>query len=391
VEFALRNENLANYEFKVNGKSNKDDGYLGNITFVTVTGTIKNGIEKAYHLVIKSSKESINLRNQIPIKEIFEKEIYIYDKVKTAFEDFLRSKGIEEPMEILPYCYGIRVTNQNELVILEDLRIEGFKVSDRKVPMTFNRIKATLEAFGKWNAMSLALKKGQPEVFSKLIENNVNSFSSFLIKTKVVDVIANFFEKAERSVFLKDVFKTLGFNKNDIKYILTDMLFEDPDYQVILHGDSWTNNFMYKLEDNKVDVRIIDWQLSGLASPIIDLSYFIYCCCSKEDYKDLEKLLKIYHQSLSESLKQLGCDINEVFPFVKLIDHWKRFSKYGLVISIFLLKFSLCEGDEAPDFAETAEQGKDFLENFNNFNIKNEEVYLERVKQNLLHYTRNSK
>ena len=137
-----------------------------------------------------------------------------------------------------------------------------------------------------------------------------------------------------------------------------------------------------------VEASIIDWQLSGLSSPVLDLSYFIYTCVDTQEHTDVTELLKIYYASLSSSLYQLKCDPSEILFFNTLVQQWKKFSCYGLLFGTFILRFSLCESGDAPDFVEGAAKGKKFVENFD-FNISNREVYYKRVRDNMLHYVKN--
>lgn len=62
---------------------------------------------------------------------------------------------------------------------------------------------------------------------------------------------------------------------------------------------------------------------------------------------DVDKYLQIYHNSLSDFLKQLGSDPEKVFPFEVLQRHWKKYRKFGLTMSLFIFRFTLCEEDEA--------------------------------------------
>jgi hypothetical protein len=122
----------------------------------------------------------------------------------------------------------------------------------------------------------------------------------------------------------------------------------------------------------------------------LDLSNFIYTCCDTEKYNDVKDLLRVYYDSLNKCLTYLGCDASKIFAYEHLLQHWKTFSLYGLVNSAFILKLSLCDSDEAPDFAQAAEQGKSFADNVK-FTPKNEEVYFERMRGNFSHYVKNLK
>ncbi|RZC36997.1 uncharacterized protein BDFB_013930, partial [Asbolus verrucosus] len=391
IKLALKVQDLTDWHVDVAGKANKEDGYIGDITFVRVTGKTT---KKTFDLVIKASKESEKLRHQAPVKEAFEKEIFVYNEVKTAFDEFQRDKGIAAPLQIMPHCYATRITEGSEVLIFDNLKTENFDLWDKTKPMTFGHIKLILENYGKWHAISLALKKERPQVYGRLIKDNINMFGYFITKVKMLDYFVDIFEKAKNTVIASDeteILTNLQFSGSDIIHVLTDMLLEDPDSHVIIHGDCWNNNFLFKFEDNPtqpLDVRILDWQCAGVSSPVIDLSHFIYSCCDTGVYKNVRELLAVYYESLSQYLKQLGCDYNEIFPFSKLIEHWRRFSSYGMVLSSYIIKACLCKPEDTPDWADSAEQGKQFRDNFN-YGVADEDVYFTRVRNNLLHYAHN--
>ncbi|KAJ3666347.1 hypothetical protein Zmor_001795 [Zophobas morio] len=88
IELLIAEENFIEYKIQVHGKTERGDGYLGKITFVSVTGKTKKENTKELNLVIKTSAQNELLRNELPIKELFELEIYIYDKVVPTFRNF---------------------------------------------------------------------------------------------------------------------------------------------------------------------------------------------------------------------------------------------------------------------------------------------------------------
>ncbi|XP_068895352.1 uncharacterized protein [Tenebrio molitor] len=390
VQIAIENEKFREYEIEVHGKTGKADGYLGKVAFVTVTGVTKAGHKKSLNLVIKSPSQSSTLREQIPIDEVFQKEIYIYDEVVTSLRAMLQDEKLENLLDFLPQCYATRKTITKELIILENLKFRGYDLYDRKIPMTQDHIQLVLQTYGRWHALSFALKKKRPEIFEKLVRDNVDMFCYYVMKVKVDGPIFDFTEEVKEACDLLDV-KQLQFSRSDVSNIFKNLFCEDPEFHVILHGDCWTNNLMFQYQkgtNRPTHVCIIDWQLSGLASPVMDLSYFIYTCTDTEANKDVRDLLKIYYESLEGCLRQLGCEPRELFPYEKLLEHWCKFSPYGLFLGNFILKFSMCEADEAPDFTETAEEGREFLENLK-FSIQNQNQYYRRVKANLLHYVHN--
>jgi hypothetical protein len=253
IQLIVKSEDLLEYKIHVEGKSKKDEGYLSNILFVTVNGKTTTGENKCLHLVIKSSKPSDKFRQQIPTKEIFEKEIYIYNSVVTSFRTFQEEMGKENFLDFISRCYAAQISDSGELLIFENLKCQGYNLWDRKIPMTYDHIKLVLQAYGKWHAFSLALRNKRSQTFEKLIKNNTNSFSSFVQKVQMVDTMFQVFERAkDLSRITSNERELLQFTTSDIKNIFTDFYAEDPARQVILHGDGWNNNFMFKTEVNSV-------------------------------------------------------------------------------------------------------------------------------------------
>jgi hypothetical protein len=111
-------------------------------------------------------------------------------------------------------------------------------------------------------------------------------------------------------------------------------------------------------------VAIIDWQLSKKSSPILDLSYFLFTTVSKEDIEELDVILKNYHNSLLDNLKNLGGTEDNFYPFDQFSNDWKEYCKYGVILAGVIHKFSLSEEDEVPDMAKAAEDGQDMSKSF---------------------------
>ena len=78
-------------------------------------------------------------------------------------------------------------------------------------------------------------------------------------------------------------------------------------FNVLTHGDLWSNNLMFKYNDKNepTDVLMVDFSAGFFGSPGIDLAYLI-CSSSTEDIKEkeIDYLLNFYHQHLVQSLKK---------------------------------------------------------------------------------------
>lgn len=85
---------------------------------------------------------------------------------------------------------------------------------------------------------------------------------------------------------------------------------------VIGQGDSWAPNFLARENDTgKIDVLMLDFQLARSASPVLDLSFFIYACTDQRMRdKYYEKILDDYYNELVKSVKLLGGEPDVVYP-----------------------------------------------------------------------------
>lgn len=266
VKFALQNTNFTKYEVEIQGTAGTGDGFLSNITFARVKTLNNNSKPIYYYLVIKSSKESTILRRQFPLQDCFEKEIYIYNTVKPVFENLQKSCGANHLLDFLPFVYTTQKTRLSELLILEDLSIKNFKLWNKLTPMTFNHIKLCLEAYANWHAFSIALKRKKITEFHKLVkENNINIQSNIIIKLKMLDLHCEMYETECLKALgdeINNLKNTVAFTKDEIKFALIDIFFEDTEDHVILHGDGWNNNFMFRTEvTNILDLFLIFYYL----------------------------------------------------------------------------------------------------------------------------------
>jgi thiamine kinase-like enzyme len=69
---------------------------------------------------------------------------------------------------------------------------------------------------------------------------------------------------------------------------------DDTALNVLIHGDLWVNNILFRYSDGPVDVRFVDFQFLHFSSPAIDLQYF-FSTSPCEDVREnhLESLMKV--------------------------------------------------------------------------------------------------
>ncbi|VEN64461.1 unnamed protein product [Callosobruchus maculatus] len=138
--------------------------------------------------------------------------------------------------------------------------------------------------------------------------------------------------------------------------------------------------------NNVKDIRLIDFQLCRVGTPVFDLSYCFYSGASKALLSQLNYFLDVYHRSLSQSLKQFGLSSEVVYPMSVLKEEWKKYCKFGFFSAVTLWKLKLAPDEEAPDLTLPEDQ---VLDKFSSDNFVTEE-YLQVVSDLVEHLKENN-
>jgi Ecdysteroid kinase-like family len=112
--------------------------------------------------------------------------------------------------------------------------------------------------------------------------------------------------------------------------------------------------------DIPVQAKMIDFQLARFASPVIDIAFFIYSCtdeaCREQFYDDL---IKTYHTSLCELVKDFGSNPEFLFPFSALQSELKTFFKFGVGMGIESVPFSMLSESDAGFYSQKIDNNCD--------------------------------
>lgn len=105
------------------------------------------------------------------------------------------------------------------------------------------------------------------------------------------------------------------------------------------------------------DVRFLDWQVIRYISPAIDLLYNIFTSTDKElREREYDNLLKIYHDSLSTTVKLLGSNSDELFTLNDLKDELRICGNYAFLLVPMLLSVSLADSSEISNLDEMCDK-----------------------------------
>lgn len=210
-----------------------------------------------------------------------------------------------------PNCYKSIETNQMESLFMQDLNEKRFTMIN-KDDITVEHILLVMKSIGKLHAISFALKEQQPEKFEELVSEldepmfKTNYFldnAPRAVNSAAVDVISSITDEKDAHL-LKSVLKLYEKTQYELALECIDGQNAEP-YAVVTHGDLWSNNTMFRLDDENKPKKVclIDWQLSRYASPVLDLVYYIFISTTRElRGRHYNNYLKTYYGSLSSHL-----------------------------------------------------------------------------------------
>jgi hypothetical protein len=223
------------------------DGFLS----VLYKATVKEGDDsKQLNLMCKISPLSDGQKDPFDAVTAFERETFWYNKVATAFRNFLAKKGVgPAEFNFVPSCYFTRYDTVNcEIgIIMEDLKHLGYKMWDKANPVDLAHTTLVMKSLGKLHAVSLAMKHQDHEGF-ELFKNMPDMLGPMFQKDMWYKMMEVQFDKAIGAIedtFAKEkIIECRGTFLDDMAFC-ADPSNAEP-YAVVNHGDCWSNNFMFQ-------------------------------------------------------------------------------------------------------------------------------------------------
>lgn len=267
-------------------------------------------------LIIKVAPQNLVRRTLTYSRPCFLREIFMHDEVLPYFREFEQTKGVNGDnggFIEYPKCYQTMDLDQNECVLLEDLKGRGFTKSDQhSTEMTVEHVRLYLSTLAKFHAISFVLKEQEPEKFKQLTSNLTDIYMS---KSSLV---ADAYYAAEAENFLQALSspddahlysKVKEFFAKGALNVGIDSVERELNESatVISYGDAYQRSMSFKYDSNghPIGISLIDWQLSRHGSPMIDFIHFVFSCTTKE-MRDIhyEDLLKTYHDHLTAHIRR---------------------------------------------------------------------------------------
>lgn len=252
----------------------------------------------------------------------FKKEVDLYT---TVFPEVL--DGLDK--RFIPECFlGL----ENDVIVLEDMAHSGYEMTNKLKPFDFEHCQILMKTLAKFHAKSL--------IFEEVYQKNLHDEFSHCMQ-ETLWPLKDGRAKAMFDAAVKGVVSTIDTIpdldedqkakfKAKVEELCTDhagkLLPSTKHKNVLCHGDLWANNILFKYDDDEkpVECCLIDFQLARYNPPAHDVLCFLQFTTNsklREDHRD--ELFRVYHDTVSEVLKEANLDIEKLLPwdeFVQSID-----------------------------------------------------------------------
>ena len=255
--------------------------------------------------MLKTSHDNATFSEMTKNHDVFEIESTMYREIMPEFEELYREAGVD--VRFGPRAYEI--ATDKPYILLEDLRPKGFKNMNRLEGFDVEHTKAVLTRLAQWHAVSAArvARKGP---FSPLISESLFNEENREMLKSIFNGMGNVFLKCVKDYNgHEEYYERLCEQKdNRINQLLEANITDESEFNVLNHGDCWSNNVMFRHDEQGklLDTYLVDYQITHYGTPAQDLYYFLLSSTQYDiKIKKFDYFIKFYHDRLAENLQLL--------------------------------------------------------------------------------------
>lgn len=310
--------------------------------------------------------------------ELFSKEADMYQNVFPLLENFQRV-DLRLPESLVyvgwPKCYAAHLDRKSDYLALENLKVSGYKMGDRKLGLDFNHCALVLRELAKFHALAYAKFGGRKapigEAFPLLLLNGFDPNNPNAWK------FGEFFKTSLKSEaeLLRNNGEPVGATRMD-KIANSDMMgimggfhWREDVPVIIGHADCWVNNMLFKYGDGEgssgnipTDMKFLDFQVSKISSRFMDIWHVLYTSAKLDMFEKRERdLLLVYYSEFTRFSNILGVDTEEKgLSWEKFLEEGEEFRFYGILLGFLT---AMLFAAESKDILNMDEVTKEQMEN----------------------------
>uniref|UniRef100_A0A182JZK9 CHK kinase-like domain-containing protein n=1 Tax=Anopheles christyi TaxID=43041 RepID=A0A182JZK9_9DIPT len=292
----------------VKNAAKKGDSYASALYSVKVNLLWSEpGVEETLSLIIKAPPKGIAAAYTLD-KDMYLRELYLYEHLIPSFEALYRSKGVS--VKLGPRYYKARVGLPVTVIVLEDLTVTGYGMANKQEGLDQAHVEIVLNHLAQFHAASAVYcESGQtlPAILTEAYTDRQMAAKTDHLFAPSLDSLFKYMRGWD---FASDFVDDLETVSRQIYQLLVDTWTIDADgFNVLNHGDAWLNNMLFQYGNGGAveGMVLVDYQYPSWGSPVFDLIHFLFSS-TRSDLKLAKQasFLRYYQERLVYNLLLLG-------------------------------------------------------------------------------------
>ncbi|XP_016925144.3 uncharacterized protein [Drosophila suzukii] len=326
-------------------------------------------IPEAATVVVKMAPKNEARRSHMHVVDYYAREVFMYQEVFPIFRELSPDRSM---FTVAPALQANGLKAPDEFLIFEDLSGSGFRPNSRSIMPTYDIVICSLKALAELHACSFILQKQNPAKFKESVEfvKKDNLFTPNIEEVTIefgkaqLRKARNILDESDgdQVAALKEVLERCEKHLKSLALYCVDGKSAAP-HSVICHGDFWNNNILYRHEpnfDQPVEAKLIDFQMSRFAPPVLDIVHYLYACTEKPLRDEhFSTFMDAYYDTLDQKLTSCDLRLEEIYPRSVFNRQLQLYGVYGLIMGAFSLPFFISNASEVIDIDTVSEAIQD--------------------------------
>ncbi|XP_063363838.1 uncharacterized protein LOC134652606 [Cydia amplana] len=351
------------------------DTFFSNTYLVDISGK-RNGSKIKKKILIKCH---LDLNQRANFRELYKRGHVFYNTIVPKLLEIQRTFKVIEGLKIkFPNCIYSSEEYNKEVMVLSQMQ-DTYNIHNRFLSISIDQAKLTLKNMAKLHALSFVWETYYSEEFDE-IKTILSKNVQYSDLVKLPNSMKYCYDTSVNVVLNSSYKEKLTALDGHLLAILKTP--PPLQYSTICHGDCWINNIIFKNKATRpVEVMFVDYQLSRYASPVSDISYFLYMSTERELLSQhYETLINVYYGTLAGVLRECNLKIEQVYPETIFRQHLTEYSVLGLIEALVSMKIITADNDDAMKMTEMRYKQPDVEHaGIAEHKLNNQNLFIERV------------
>lgn len=246
-------EGIYDYIVEHSAGSKHGDGFMADMMAVKLKGSHLNKsgkpVPKQLSLICKLLPSNEARREMFSSQLAFDREVLFYNELLPLLQQLQQHHGLSKPDSFFGYprCYAAVGGSQEAVIIMQDLRADGFALWNKFDTIDLERVQLFMVQLGRLHGLSFVIRDQHPDWFER-----IRSLEDIMLpickKPSLFDKFMNTFDQAIdllSDTEHKQMLQRVRDSWTDLIAECTDKLLAEP-FAVMGHGDCWNNNMMWR-------------------------------------------------------------------------------------------------------------------------------------------------